>query len=417
MSSEEIPFPTIEVDLGEHGGPIRFTSAEELSKWIQEEVNAWRWARSHERNWNFPRTISNSDPVTPLFDRLGEIRNHLEALNASINKEETDDIAPRALAIEDTIKSLYVKDRIGLYSKERAGIYCLELSKRNEYLARFVVAALVSNAPLRVESDLAIRGEIYAEALRRGWNENTPCDDAANDAFLKNWTNRLQTREKELTQQIAEKEAKAIKLDNQIKESKQALDGFKHNSRGTLKSREQEFNAFTSKCDREWESLKELYEQYMKLKAPTTYWRKKRNEHAIGTGFFGIITILLLFYGTPYLSKLISTNLPISTPQNAIPWRMLWEALVFTSVGLWALRVFSKLFLSQFHLMTDARERELFITTYLALNEQNSSSTDKEGLQLVLTSIFRPSASGIISDERGPNLPLDSIAKKIKPGG
>ena len=60
-----------------------------------------------------------------------------------------------------------------------------------------------------------------------------------------------------------------------------------------------------------------------------------------------------------------------------------------------------KLLLSHIHLYADAREREVMISTYMALLRRDGLS--REDFAMVLAPIFKPSTTGVIKDDGGPS--------------
>ncbi len=75
-----------------------------------------------------------------------------------------------------------------------------------------------------------------------------------------------------------------------------------------------------------------------------------------------------------------------------------------------------KLLLSQYHLQADARERVAMMETYIALlkGEDEKQFVSKEDISLALTSLFRPSTSGVVNDDTNPNVLLESLSKILK---
>ena len=114
------------------------------------------------------------------------------------------------------------------------------------------------------------------------------------------------------------------------------------------------------------------------------------------TAIFAIATAGV-FVGASY--KLINT-----TAAEIEVWR-LETLLAISTFGIWATRLSSKIYISNLHLNTDAEERVTMIQTYLALLRDGSGPKDEER-QLILQTLFRPSATGYIKDD-GPSSFID----------
>ncbi|PAW79261.1 MAG: hypothetical protein B9S32_04725 [Verrucomicrobia bacterium Tous-C9LFEB] len=87
--------------------------------------------------------------------------------------------------------------------------------------------------------------------------------------------------------------------------------------------------------------------------------------------------------------------------------------MLISTFVLWALRLLVKLLLSHIHLYADAQEREVMISTYMALirRKESRESLSKDDIAIVLAPIFRPSTTGVINDEGSPVTLTDFISR------
>ena len=157
------------------------------------------------------------------------------------------------------------------------------------------------------------------------------------------------------------------------------------------------------------EKVEKRYKSYLELGAGVDYWKSKAANHssskgdrrkylAIGSVMFGlgIIFLPVVFY-----SCLLAPMSAVLKTSGLAPDYLFATFLgifaLYISIGVWGLRVLSKLYLSEHHLMTDAKERVAMIQTYLALTDENKmDSNDRTAL---LASIFRPTQDGVIRAE------------------
>ena len=163
----------------------------------------------------------------------------------------------------------------------------------------------------------------------------------------------------------------------------------------------EEFAAMRGQSELDLKSLKDTYETEMQLKGPLLYWRGKRREHkeqigklknwAIFAAITGLIALCLAAWGL----------LPENHPAATVPWRQIGFFMLASTFVLWGVKLLVKLLLSHIHLYADAREREVMISTYMALLRRDGLSRDD--FAMVLAPIFKPSTTGVIKDDGGPS--------------
>jgi hypothetical protein len=173
------------------------------------------------------------------------------------------------------------------------------------------------------------------------------------------------------------------------------------------------------------ERLKKLEDDYtnkMALKAPVEYWKARSNKHSKkATIFFSAFAGWLLFWAGlsyKYLLPLLNSEVASTIkddPRSAITHDKFLEMPIFyisvlaVIIVFWIARQFLRTYLSHYHLFLDAEERAIAIQTYLALlhNEKNAIANSER--QLVLSTIFRPTATGMVQEDSGPPSSLNYI--------
>jgi hypothetical protein len=179
----------------------------------------------------------------------------------------------------------------------------------------------------------------------------------------------------------------------------------------------QDYDTFTKSSAQKIIEFEELYKEKLKLEAPAKYWseragvlRKTGNKWLlalVASIVLGIIllTTVLMLISTGELDKIFS-----KTP-TAIKWSIVFITLV--SFIAFAIRIFSKLTFSSYHLVRDAEEREQLTYVYLAL--QKEKGIDQTERHLIMQSIFSRADSGLLKDDGGPTMPgniVDQVVKK-----
>ncbi len=95
---------------------------------------------------------------------------------------------------------------------------------------------------------------------------------------------------------------------------------------------------------------------------------------------------------------------------TAIKWSVIYITLF--SFLAYAIRIFSKLTFSSFHLVRDAEEREQLTYVYLAL--QKEKGIDQTERHLIMQSLFSRADSGLLKDDASPTMPGNIVDQMIK---
>ncbi|MBC9797858.1 DUF6161 domain-containing protein [Sinomicrobium weinanense] len=172
------------------------------------------------------------------------------------------------------------------------------------------------------------------------------------------------------------------------------------------------------------EEAEKFYKSELAVKEAVTYWTQKAKNHRIYSIVFGITSGLVMI--TTFISiicfgkYIIGLNLDapdgvgkkLLTQSGAL---QIWVYAVFLgalTLIVWIIRLLVKIFLSNLHLLSDAKERETMIMTYLAF-EREEQVLSKEDKDLILPSIFRVSSNGIIKEDSSPNPIMNIVTKNI----
>jgi len=194
-----------------------------------------------------------------------------------------------------------------------------------------------------------------------------------------------------------------------IEKEKIFNDWFKITSQG--------FSDFNIDSTKKIKDFEELYREKLKLEAPAKYWsdrakklRSEGNKWLIGLIVTILVGISLLIWS---LSEISAGTLDKIFQNNgtAIKWSVVFITLI--SFIAFAIRIFSKLTFSSFHLVRDAEEREQLTYVYLAL--QKDKGVDQTERHLIMQSLFSRADSGLLKDDSGPTMPghiIDQVTKR-----
>lgn len=154
------------------------------------------------------------------------------------------------------------------------------------------------------------------------------------------------------------------------------------------------------------DELKKTYDQFMALKAPVDYWLQKGNEHTVKVSQF---RNWILGIGVLGGSGLLWAVHHVFSNGVINYWKIGCFILLAT-LFFWAMRILVKLLLSNIHLENDSKERVVMSQTYLALLREQSGFNDNDK-KLILTTLFRPSSSGMGIDDGVPPGIFDALTK------
>lgn len=226
--------------------------------------------------------------------------------------------------------------------------------------------------------------------------------------YLKDAENDLE-QHYQTTRNKTDEAAKA--LDKLVAEKKTYFDGWFQETRN-------EFGDFNTISKKSLQDLEDLYEKKLQLHAPAKFWKvRAAGLDADGKRWMGwligssCLAVVLLFILLILLSngtlKEIFTN-----TGAAIKWSVIF--ITFISFLAYAIRTFSKLTFSAFHLKRDAEERRQLVYVYLALaKDKNIDDTERH---LVMQSIFSRADSGLLKEDSSPTMPGNIIDKVLGRG-
>jgi uncharacterized membrane protein YidH (DUF202 family) len=159
------------------------------------------------------------------------------------------------------------------------------------------------------------------------------------------------------------------------------------------------------------------FEEFMRLKAPVQYWHDKAKNHQESRAYLAKVLVVFSVVATVALGlglyQLAEHALKIAAAQTSTHSYLLFAALgvVGTTIVFWIARILTRLFLSQHHLAIDSEERAIMVQTYLALTANNLATADERAI--VLGSLFRPTADGIVKDDAAPDLGPSAILSRL----
>lgn len=372
------------VEFGVDGTKQKFNSLGELKDFLQSESENWQW-------------INDADNST--FQHLrGQIPARINNIIRTINQYEQDNNPSRYDAIEPSVRQVYLTSKMPT-SRSKLGQFILDYSEEDKDLAAAILSAQLEFPIQNPNQWSAVKGRTLLVLFEE------PFLDRDLEAVQKSLAKLSSQHSVELEQLKTEQKRLVGEAEKQIEDNKAA-------SEEDLKNRSEEWAMLAEKIAlsiKEVKDVKRQFQEFMGLKAPVEYWSKKAEEHkqrskanlerlstfAIAGGG-GLIVVLATMV-------IIAWNLSASNPPLPVYLTLVTVSVAVTTGVIWAARVFVRNYLSEQHLYIDAEERATMIQTHLALIE--GGNNDPEERKILLQSIFRPTADGMVRDDAAPTFP------------
>lgn len=389
------------LDLGANGGVLAPTTGLELHDWIMHEHRFWAWNDSHPGS-NSARSVIDTGRAQ-LSQAVNAIQGHLSQETTS-----PDSFRQAVTHIQGYLTDTYQTRQFPHSSTPLAQrVDQIRLRDMNEAQA-YLFAHLPSNGVSFEGKDVSSwRGLIEGVSDRFGLLPASEEQHQAAEQSLALLMERAGHMLGEKSESYGELHRHYQELAQKIAESEERhrVD-FATLMAASQKQHEEAVAGHLA----DMENLRKTYSEAMTLRAPVEYWNARKTHHtsrskttgALAFGSMAGLAIGLGFIGHWVLNNLTADGKPET-------WRVAIIGLVGV-LGVWAVRLMVRLFLSNAHLATDAAERVTMVKTYLSLMEADKLPTDDDK-KLILAALFRPASDGMVKDEGLPHPALDFMTK------
>jgi hypothetical protein len=399
------------LDLGTNGGSLAPTTIDELHAWIEKEMQAWKPAFLAWQNMPQGRTPT----IQSLKSAISWAQQPLNQAHMSARKI----IATNGKSTESDNKKLLVQIKTDLqdaFSIRLLPHTSSALGKRFQGFSTEPVVALgyafavISDGhnQLLTQGDPNVwRGFLIGLQDRYG----VLTDSEARLASEKEALSELRAKadsaltQKQLAADELHRRYERLETDIAKADEKQKLD---------FTQLLEKVNAAHAEAltvhEAAMNDLKRAFKDGMALRGPVEYWsskattHQKKSKHLMWVSFGSMVGLGAVLGG---LSAWIFQTLKEGGLPDA--WKV--SLLVLVGVlGIWAVRLVVRMWLSNAHLAIDAEERVTMVQTYLSLIEDGKMTKD-EDRALVLTPLFRPAADGLVKDEGLPHPMLEMLTR------
>jgi hypothetical protein len=367
-----------------------------LQEIIEREADAWDWLKSFQTEFL---------GYKELFD-----------LNTRLSREHSKS-SPSDQKLESLLEDFHdlVETKGVILSTSTVGRFINSIEDKE-----------VSSSALKVflgKADKELEGTLSALLFRKGLRKKLlPEKQAYLDllAEIRSDSRRkleaLTETEQELSNRCRVSEQLVLGLDSRVKkaieEAESQKDTFigKVNNEIDLKLKDansevqESIDELKDKLEDETNSAKErinnfveAYKSEMQLQAPVSFWEENKKFHRVRAKYFGIASLII----SPIIFAMITWIGWEVLSTEKVLWGKVGVVIFATSLAVWLIRILVRMYLSHNHLEISSQERIIMTKSYLALLSEGGASSPEER-QLVLQSIFRPAATGIITDDGAP---------------
>lgn len=382
----------ITVTLGPGNGPKTFTSPSEMQEWLNEELEFNKQIWSHGRNAGLVNQIRGRwDEFCQKFvPNINALLSHPE-----ITSDHLKTINERLI---NTFKNWYDKNKL-IYSRSIAGNRITDLVKKQQVDMAVGFAGFLMRVDAAPETIQGLQGVMLAHDFERGSTDTVEALRAS-----------LEQYRSESVRVFDEQKQKHIGLIEDLEKSCE-------DAKTKKADLETEHKQVIDAAKNEWAKLKATYDTQLALEAPVMYWTRKANHHNELSWYWGKMFLVLLgaFAVVGGFICPWALDMPSGVADPAKWHPEYWRVATLVTTGLaaiWVLRVVMRMFLSNIHLSTDAKERVTMVKTYLAFMK-SEAKLDGSERTIILTSLFRPATTGVVKDDGAPVTALDMATKMV----
>lgn len=391
--------PFMEVECGQNNGTLTFLDAQQLLGFAQAEASFWSWVSHTKMTGSLA-----SQAQSAVVNVVNKLRNAASELVASPNNSNS--------AAANILKQGFSKARIPI-STSPVGMYIEQLKDEDPEVALAALTTWMGMPGLQLTEFQHIKGAVLMVAFDENITSKVPPTvrkslNAARQSFKNAEVSSMQA--------VRAQE----KLSDQNRSSdRRLLASVIRSVRKRTQAERSKTQESTAAAIKSLNDTERLYKEHMGLKAPADYWNQKADSHTQKARTYrntllwyaavvGLALVVALGFLANYAIDVASAEKP-----PAIYLILTTLGVVLTTVAFWGARVLTRLFLSEHHLAIDAEERSVMAQTFLALTAEGEASAQERAL--VLASLFRPTADGIVKDDAAPDIGASAILSRLDP--
>jgi uncharacterized protein DUF6161 len=381
------------------------------TKWFDDPDKLITWIQEQRTLYDFHSNFIQSLGVRPLIQKFDQSWNHLQQFVQNLSRFFSNDAENYNENVEEWSKQFhhYLSSR-DIFTSEAPFAAFIERQSAIKPEYGIAAIAVIFESNLVVPDRFTLDGVKQAEEYLAGNSDRIDDESETLEQLRARWDQELTSHRDNWVNDF-EQETNVAKSHNQ--NISVLIDKWNIQKQEHVKQLDDQVESFTEKFDKTYQDAKDnlerltkTYDEKLALHAAVRYWgiqKKLHHDKVVGYGIALGIIVVLVVVGL----VLFSTSILDQTLQD-IKISRLFTAAILTTFGVWIVKIFANIFMSHMHLETDAQERRTMIHTYLALTRKGQGPKEDER-QLILQTLFRPSADGMIKGDAGPAHLVDLI--------
>lgn len=354
----------------------QFSSFGEVEHWVDQQVKEWAWITKIA---GYPHS-SELGHLNAFYQQLEQ---DLSSLRLSCSQQNESDVHNKLQNLGTRLPypaksafSLAMKN-VAAIDPEAAGQALRVASKQMDPNTS---APIGSGCPtILTLFKLGLLPKLD-ENFRDSREDNQKAWDALRQKHSADWKETAQRINNEIAEVIQERNRQSAALVELLDSTKSRLEDFEREHSDRI-------------------ALKAPAEHWKTVAASTEFMAK------VWGGFFAGILLLGFICVACYVAH-VGVNDGDATERL---WSLSILALIVGAFS-WPLRIIAKLILSNLHLASDARERRVMALVYLSLIKREGGLQEAEKA-IVLGSLFRNSATGIVNEDVSQGISADLVSK------
>ncbi len=399
--------PIIDLDLGPDNGTLKFFSLEEMQQFEDAERRFWGWLSAS------PVAGNLQQPWNVINTKLTQIRTHLS--QASV------DDSNRIQRVRDSFEQAFRSSRIPL-STSSVGTFIDQLKGEAPLTAAAALTTWMNAGGVNLAQFEHAKGVVLMAAFDAQITRKTPSAVKHSlEKLHREFREASAKTAKETLEQRAQfsrdKSAQRRAVAGMLRQSRRRLNAFREKKRIQADELASELNKRATDTISSLKQTDSLYREHMRLQGPVEYWNSKAQTHKKMerkyqrvlirySSIAGAVLLIALYFIANRAIQVATADKP-----TAAYLILVTMGIVLTTIAFWIARILTRLFLSEHHLAIDAEERSVMAQTYLALTAEGQATEQERSI--VLGSLFRPTADGIVKDDAAPDFSTASLLSKI----
>lgn len=409
MADQEVPqTPHFRLTHPESGEEVVFESPSEAHEWLKDETEGLDWVNEvnairnkDDFNAHLRKARDNVEACLRLHRKAAEkgrlsgqdrrsLEEAIESAQAAFEKVHTAN--PQVLASTAAGRFLIsIKDQIG---QDSAAIAAFHLGGEPPTFR----SNNDSSAPWTLE------GVLHAALFRTGLD---PRAASSAKAAWDGLRGEAQAAVHQLSQRLRTIKEEREKLLERVRAILKRVRSSRRRQRTRIAERAEQL---FSGIDERYEKLDEHYRERVAMHEAVEYWRLKEQEHAgeasrwmthtFRAAGVGAVLLLVVWGGVAWM---------IFGREGIAPEVTAWMFGIVTVIAVlvvYLVKMFGRIATSHHHLTADAGQRRVATQTYLALLQEGHAGAEHRAI--ILTSLFRPAATGLVSDSSEPRIDIST---------